>query len=91
MVFWSDGGVGSTVCQLDKLEVDGSPDEAFNIKPFFFTRSWARVFGRHYSVLLVAKLCMEVSGRLCGVCKEDGLDLLFCFCFFVVVTGSLAL
>ena len=34
---------------------------------------------------------MGVSGRVHGLCKEDGLDVLFWFCFFVVVTGSLAL
>ena len=40
---------------------------------------------------VVAKLCVGVSGRLHGVSKEDGLGLLFCFCLFVVLTGSLAL
>ena len=39
----------------------------------------------------VAKLCVGVSGRVHGVCKEDELDLLFCICFFVIVIGSLGL
>ena len=55
--------VDSTVCQLDKLEVGGFPDETFNIKIGF----WTRVFGGHHFVLRCmyrAKLCMGVSGRV---------------------------